>query len=484
MEFFAKNNSHPKVGATRWWEYLVVLLLVILELCWLIPWFRTVLEFRVILSIPEIALILGSIMMVSYGFAHWLGENAGSLAVQQLGIGLVLLVGLWIAERTLLDQGGASVFAFLLNLEPGAVLVFFTVLWLWWRGVGLARDMIHPNIVWQRFQFALFMFMAYLLVSDRLQTSDLGFAWFVFILFVGFLSVIYARVSYVGILKGVLKNPFDRRWLVFSSIFLALLIFFAAILSSLLTGQYHVILEFTIQTLKLIVALFLFMVALPSLIVSIIISPIIPWLQQLIGDRTVEQTPAEMELGAYPMFQNIPAPQPVPVQVQGILFWGLILIILALVFVRIRKVRKQAAAQTSLGPESLLDKGEAGAILRKAFHDTLDALAARVRPFQRQLAAAHVRRIYAELMDLFQELGRPRPLSRTPLEFLPAMKELLPAVREELELITQAYTRVRYGDYPESLAEIDHVDIAWQRVLEDGKRLKKSGWHNLDLADE
>ena len=484
MEFFAKKNSYSKVSATRWWEYLVVLLLVILELCWLIPWFRIVLEFRVSLTIPEIALILGLIMVVSYASARWLVENAGALAVQQLGIGLVLMVGLWIAERTLLDQGGATVFAFLLNLEPGAILVFFTVLWLWWRGVGLARDSIHPNMVWQRFQFALFMFMAYLLVSSRMQTGGLGFAWFVFILFVGFLSVIYARVSYVGISKGVLKNPFDRHWLIFSSIFLAVLIFSAAFLSSLLTGQYHVLLEFTVKALKLIVALFLFLVALPSLIVSILISPIIPWLQQLVGDKTVEQTPAEMELGAYPMFQDIPAPQPVPIEIQGILFWGLILIILALVFVRIRKVRKQVVAQTALGPESLLDKGEAGALLRKAIQDTLDALGARLRPFQRQLAAAYVRRIYAELMDLFQELGRPRPLSRTPLEFLPAMKELLPSVREELELITNSYTRVRYGDYPKSLAEIEYVEKAWQLVLEDGKRLKKSGWHNFDLAEE
>lgn len=78
----------------------------------------------------------------------------------------------------------------------------------------------------------------------------------------------------------------------------------------------------------------------------------------------------------------------------------------------------------------------------------------------------------------------PRPLSRTPLEFLPAMKELLPTVREELELITHTYTRVRYGDYPESKAEIDHVERAWQRVLEDGKRLKKSGWQTFDLSDE
>lgn len=484
MEFFAKKNSYPKVETTRWWEYLVVLLLVILELCWLIPWFRTVIESRVILTIPEIALILGLIMVVSYTSARWLGENTGVLAIQQLGIGLVLLAGLWIAEGILLDQRGVSVLDFLLNLEPGAVLVFFTVLWLWWRGVVLARDLIHPNMVWQRFQFAIFMFMAHLLVSSRMQTDSLGFTWFVLILFVGFLSVIYARVSYVGISKGVIKNPFDRHWLIFSSIFLAVIIFSAAFLSSLLTGQYHVLLEFTVQALKLIVALFLFLVALPSLIVSILISPIIPMLQQLIGDKAVEQTPAEIELGAYPVFQDIPAPQPVPIEVQGILFWGLILIILLLVFIRFRKVRRQVSTQTILGPESLLDKGEAGALFRKAIQDTLDALAARVRPFQRQLAAAHVRRIYAELMDLFQALGRPRPLSRTPLEFLPAMKELLPAVREELDLITNFYTRVRYGDYPETMAEIEYVEKAWQLVLEEGKRLKKSGWENLDLAGD
>jgi hypothetical protein len=368
----------------------------------------------------------------------------------------------------------------LVYLEPGAVLVFFTVLWLWWRGVSLAGDLIHPMMVWRRFQLGLWMIMAYLIISHRLQSANPGILWFVFFLFVGFLAVIYARVSYVGLSKGVLKNPFDRRWLAFSSIFLGLLVGATAFFSSLLTGQFRTLLEFAMQVLKWITAVFLFLVALPSLIVAVIISPIFTWLRFFLGKRATEQPAMDMDMGAYPLFQEVPAPQPVPIQVQGVLFWGIILLILILVFARMRKVVKARTGLTSNGPESLLEKGEAGALLRKAIQDTLDALAARVRPLRRQLAAAYIRRIYAQLMDLFHELGRPRPVSRTPIEFLPAMQELLPSVRQELLLITQAYTRVRYGDYPESLAEIEFAEKAWQRVLEEGKKLKKPGLHNLD----
>ena len=128
--------------------------------------------------------------------------------------------------------------------------------------------------------------------------------------------------------------------------------------------------------------------ALPSLIVAVIISPIFTWLRFFLGKRATEQPAMDMDMGAYPLFQEVPAPQPVPIQVQGVLFWGIILLILILVFARMRKVVKARTGLTSNGPESLLEKGEAGALLRKAIQDTLDALAARVRPLRRQLAAA------------------------------------------------------------------------------------------------
>jgi hypothetical protein len=131
----------------------------------------------------------------------------------------------------------------------------------------------------------------------------------------------------------------------------------------------------------------------------------------------------------------------------------------------------------------LLKRGEARQLLRKALDEALDQLAARFRPAQRLLAAAHIRRIYSHLMDLCEELKRPRPAGKTPLEFLPDLGEVFGQHSADLELITLAYVRVRYGEYPESQAEVIAVEQAWERLAEEGDRLKKSGWVKLQTAE-
>ena len=86
-------------------------------------------------------------------------------------------------------------------------------------------------------------------------------------------------------------------------------------------------------------------------------------------------------------------------------------------------------------------------------------------------------------MDLSEQLNCPRPESATPYEFLPALGELFTTQTEDLRVITEAYVRVRYGEFPESMAEIELVESAWQRLLETGQRLKRAGVGKLQLAE-
>jgi hypothetical protein len=57
------------------------------------------------------------------------------------------------------------------------------------------------------------------------------------------------------------------------------------------------------------------------------------------------------------------------------------------------------------------------------------------------------------------------------LEFLPEAEGIFPASSEDLALITTAYNRVRYGEYPEDREEVDAVESAWRRVNEQAKLL-------------
>jgi hypothetical protein len=113
--------------------------------------------------------------------------------------------------------------------------------------------------------------------------------------------------------------------------------------------------------------------------------------------------------------------------------------------------------------------------LRGRLRKTTEDLAGfrRLRRAERLRAAARIRNIYAELMALCAELGQPRPEAFTPLEYLPYAVEMFPAQGSDLEHITQAYLRVRYGELPETHQEVQVVETAWQQVSQQGAALKK-----------
>ncbi|MCJ7659805.1 MAG: DUF4129 domain-containing protein, partial [Anaerolineales bacterium] len=67
-----------------------------------------------------------------------------------------------------------------------------------------------------------------------------------------------------------------------------------------------------------------------------------------------------------------------------------------------------------------------------------------------------------------ERLGDPRPVAQTPLEFLPTLEHTFPGREIDLEDITRAYLRVRYGELPETRQEVDQVEESWERVRVQG----------------
>jgi hypothetical protein len=200
----------------RWWTRVTFVLLVVVELCWVVPWYRSVIQIAYVASPIRTSLVLGGVMLAAYLIAQAL-ESLRLIKGLQFGILVfLLLISLLVSIRILLNSKIISVVDGLVRLDPGAVLVVFTVLWIWWRGLTLGRDAIKPIVAWRRFELGLLFFMARILILARMQgssfqaASELGL--FIFFMFVGLLSVVFARISYIGVSQGVLKNPFDRRW--------------------------------------------------------------------------------------------------------------------------------------------------------------------------------------------------------------------------------------------------------------------------------
>jgi hypothetical protein len=104
--------------------------------------------------------------------------------------------------------------------------------------------------------------------------------------------------------------------------------------------------------------------------------------------------------------------------------------------------------------------------LRQGLEKALSSLEGIIdfRQRQRIRAAARIRQIYAELMELCDSLDNPRRDSQTPLEFVPKLEGLFPENYPEIEMITNSYLGVRYGLLPETQDEVWNVEAAWKKL--------------------
>jgi hypothetical protein len=151
---------------------------------------------------------------------------------------------------------------------------------------------------------------------------------------------------------------------------------------------------------------------------------------------------------------------------------GGMLVIVLLLRLRARLVR----TGVGLGEERgwLLSRGDLLKLLRKALADGLRQLGQNLSALvnanarRRQRAAERIRRIYADLMYLVEDMGRPRIPAQTPLEFLVTLDAIFPEMVTQTRVITNAYLRVRYGEIPETDEEIAEVERAWMdlQILE------------------
>jgi hypothetical protein len=307
--------------------------------------------------------------------------------------------------------------------------------------------------------------------------------WFFAFLFMGFLSVTFARVTYVGFAKGVSNNPFDKRWLGGTVGIIGVSVAAAMVIGSLITGQYVLLLEWLAEVIKLLIGMTIFVLSIPGLLLSYVLGPLFPIF--LAWFSKSNPNPANLKLypGPYLPTQHIQELKPLPASLQALLFWLVIAVMLIAMILRARRATSARQKVFPDEPESLLKEGEARKLLRQALQDSFESWSKRFRLNQRRAAAAHIRRIYIQLLDLCEELNIPRASHKTPLEFLADMGEYFTELGAELSLITQAYLRVRYGEYPETEEQVEIVERAWERISDEGNRLKRTGFGKLRTTE-
>ena len=78
--------------------------------------------------------------------------------------------------------------------------------------------------------------------------------------------------------------------------------------------------------------------------------------------------------------------------------------------------------------------------------------------------AVSIRRIYRKMLRAADANGYPRLDAETPYEFLRTLAKAWPNNRQETQLITTAYVKIRYGELPESDQELQAIKSAWQTL--------------------
>ena len=102
----------------------------------------------------------------------------------------------------------------------------------------------------------------------------------------------------------------------------------------------------------------------------------------------------------------------------------------------------------------------------------LDRLLGRLGILRDWQTAVSIRRIYQKMLRAADGSGYPRLDTETPYEFLSTLTKAWPDHRQEAQLITSAYVKIRYGELPETEQELEDIKSAW-RTLESTRPIEQ-----------
>jgi len=469
----APSPAQPLVIRIRFWSEIARLMVILMELILVSGWYSGLDADQN--TWAGIALVLGLVVIIS----HYLARLLNVLRITERRRRVIFIAWALLAmfgslkllifphqPTTLMEL---LVFPFLVigpqqNPSLGGFIHLLLVGFLIWRGVALAASTSTLTQVQRSFQFGIFFLLLYGFSLGRADRASYILV-FVFLI-LGVLGIASARMSLVSDLRGGRAGGFSRQWVL--AIGLSTL---ALVGLSLLAG---VVFELPMQWLvKLASGLIM---GLLGILLVVIAYPLL-WLVNLIGPlitdlfanmpqfelfNMVEEWMENLDQFQLGISENVS--QVLTASRVGLRLLAVAAVILvALVLLRFRAVRHRAET------DEVVSNVDATFRWPWQGRDPRPILSA-FPGARRWLAAAHVRRIYAELMALFRKLERPRPDSLTPLEFLPHMQTVLPEESAELEQITTAYIAVRYGQYPETQEEVQAIQQAWSRVRSAGRK--------------
>ncbi|MEJ2209181.1 MAG: DUF4129 domain-containing protein [Anaerolineae bacterium] len=460
------------------------------EVCWLAPLFVALNQASaphepLLLSLGMLVLLLGFFYVyravVAAGLPLRLQQGVVAL-VLLLAIGLFLRYHVYAAPEWRGESWIVSLFRSLADVDavqPGGWVAVISLVYLWARGIHLARRSLSLQSVSFSFRAGVVILILGAVFLHFLSEMDAG-GFAVAYFFFALLAVALARIEEVSQVPNSSRTVFSGFWIgsTLASVGLLVLLGLGVALFFSGGGLQRVIdwaWPAVIVAEMILVAIGVLLLAIVEAVLglfSVDISTLGLGFRQALARLGEALT---LPTIAPPPGANPDTRPPILGVAQVVLAVGIPLAIVGLVLLltwyrqwRTRRGGKDEAR------ESTFSAGALARGLQAALEDglaRLGELAGMVDRFgvgSRFLAALSVRRIYANVVRLATDAGYPRARSQTPYEYLHVLNRALPERQEEVSAITEAYVAAHYGQVPDSREELAHLRACWQRIRAGG----------------
>jgi hypothetical protein len=355
-------------------------------------------------------------------------------------------------------------------LVPPALLAVAVMIFLWYRGIRVGTTLITPVRASFGFRLGiLVMILLCLIPNNRLQSDLISLLPLFF--YMGLLAAALARAASLRLNRDAQRSSFGAGWLGFTGA-LGAIVSGTGFLIALLLAGFGV--EGAARILRGIFgAIFVVFVVIVTPILYVLewlLRPLAELIQSLA--LTVRQSQFQNQFAQIPDASSSQNLRQLAILLDILKYLCLGLIILAVVAGLFMLLRNRATSMGSGGEdredlenEGLMD-GLRG-LLRRGLgklQNTLGALA-QFGVGRDLLQALTIRRLYARLIVRATGLGFPRDPAQTPFEYQDKLRQAFPGFPSEVEMITQAYVNVHYGELPESREALSDVQNAVERMI-------------------
>ena len=351
--------------------------------------------------------------------------------------------------------------------------IFLVLILAWWRGLSLVGRPVEIGQIGFRLRVGILLLVILVagFAGSLLPWSVTPFILLYF--FAALMAVVLTRVEQLEMGNSSISFPLGPQWLAFVTFAAALVAFLTGIVSGFISGQsisdvlgffapFWLALRYLGTSLAITVVYLLSpLLTAMKWLINLVFRLIQPIAEQVgLIDLQLVNPPALEGLEAEEITTLNPPLIEFPQQLLPILIMIFLILLVALVLGRLfRFMRQPATLETdSVNPLSHLERPG----LPGRGRNLLNQLGL----FKRWRAAATVRHIYRQMSRMAAEAGFVRALSETPFEYQPLLFEAWPDFKNEIHLITEAYTRVHYGEMPESQEELEQIRSAWTKIQE------------------